>query len=336
MQDFDSKQFFETLTQTIDKSQNVAAVVASVLSISIQSAYRKLKGESELTVSEYFKLKYFLDQKLHTPFLDSNADFIFHYADSEQSAVQLREIIAHMQSAIVVDNDVNMHYVANDISLLQVLQVPELASFKLFYMLNSVYGKISPKKVVFNWQVADSFRLHRVMISRLLASYLRVPETMVMGPHAFQHLLYQIQYYYAAGFFESPQIAHTLIQKIEDLLQHIIVQAQERRKFQFGTSPTALSVPFELYYNRLMNVNNMVLLQSAKDQNTIVLTHGLNYLQTRSALFYSKQMNWVANLKHKSQMISGGSERDQLLISNQLQQQIDHAKLALAKGSAWL
>lgn len=330
MQTFSTVQFLQDFTSCLPAAQNPATILASELKISVQSAYRKLKGESELTANEYFKLLDFLNR-----YKGKNDEqfFEFSYNSGDKAAMQLHALLQQMLTAASAKKVAHMYYVANDVSLLQLLQIPELALFKMHYLLHSVYNTQNDTTAKFNFETPETLATFNEVVQQLVTKYLQVSETTIIGPHAFQHLLYQIQYYFQAGFIESKEVALILIQKVDELLNHLFKQAQLQHKFLPNQAPNETS--FQLYFNKLMNVNNVALLDAAPVQHSIIITYGLNFLHSTDSEFYAKQLQWISNLKHKSQLISGGSERDQLVFKNQLHQQIRAVEAIIQKENTW-
>lgn len=334
MPNFNAQAFLTDFVEALSTAQNPAAILAAELQISLQSAYRKLKGESELTANEYFKLLNYLQQVKYNGQQPEQL-FEFSYNSGEQAALQLHELLKQMLHTASAKKITAMHYVANDVSLLQLLQIKELAQFKMHYLLHTVYSKEHSQPVPFNFETVNELNPFETVARQLVLEYQKVPETVIIGPHAFQHLLYQIHYYFQAGFIATKEVALELLQKVDVLLNHLLKQAQLQQKFLPNQDSSPTGVGFQLYFNRLMNVNNVVLLDSAPAKHSIIITHGLNFLHSTNTSYYNKQLIWVKNLLHKSQLISGGSERDQIVFKNQLQQQISMVEKVVNAESTW-
>lgn len=312
MNHFDQNNFFQLLKDKLPKHISLAAYVAETLNVSQNSAYRRISGESKLTVDELFMLVSAAKIDISSLIKNEGKRFTFDYHKTDIAALHLRNSLLQIMYAADVGVDTHLYQASNDLSLFQLMQSPEIASFKLFYLLKTNYASKQLLKTKFSFShVVEHHKLNFNLVGNIVQHYMKIDEVSIISPSAINYMLDQIEYYWMAGYFEFKQDVVTLFEKIEELLHHIDLQAKSNKKFVLGTKPTDESGSYHLFLNKLMNVSNLILLNTKIANHSFVVINGLNYLHTTENDFYKTQLEWILNLQRKSVPISLGSELNQ-------------------------
>src|SRR6185437_13865541 len=134
-------QFFKHIKSILPPHLSLAEVVADVLEVSNDSAYRRIRGETQISMEEIKKLcisfKISLDQLLHlnsdsfvfTGKLTNNADF-----NSGQWLQSCLEVIKRVKTF----EPHHMFYLAKEFPFFYYFLIPEIAAFKSFFFMKSI------------------------------------------------------------------------------------------------------------------------------------------------------------------------------------------------------
>src|SRR5436190_13869815 len=134
-------QFFLNLKSVIPPGIGMPEEIADILDVSIDSAYRRIRGETELTLSELAKLNKHYSISLDEIIGHTNDKVAFAYTKLTNSAKNFEEYLlrltTHMESITKFENK-KIYYVAEEIPLFYSFYTPKLSDFKLFYWQRSV------------------------------------------------------------------------------------------------------------------------------------------------------------------------------------------------------
>ena len=133
----EQKRLFEIIKSKLSEQLNLADTIEELLNVSSDSAYRRIRGETELTFSELKticeKFNLSMDEFLH---LRSNQGVLFQYtpvdlSNQESYLIQLKQRLSfwnQLKSASVK----KCYYTATDVPFFHYYKYPELAFFRLF------------------------------------------------------------------------------------------------------------------------------------------------------------------------------------------------------------
>src|SRR5262245_55213413 len=144
--------FFQHIKSTLPSHVSLVDAIADVLNISVDSAYRRIRGEKAISMEEMQRLaKHYhvsidrlFDQKANRGVYSGNLidsrDFNFE--------TYLEKLVADLR-AIDSFNKKELIYFSKDIPLFHFFSFPELASFKFFFWMKSVVNFQSLTNVQF-------------------------------------------------------------------------------------------------------------------------------------------------------------------------------------------
>ena len=293
--------------------QNILLVdeIAEFLRISNDSAYRRIRGEKPLSLNEVVSLcdhyHLSLDDSLHNKpetitfrslLLKENS---FVFADYFNEIEKILQTTSHSQNPEII-------FVLNELNLLQMLQIPEIIAFKIFFWTKTNLHSPESDETVFSLDDIDSSEIERVR--NTLNYYLKIPTIELTTEESLTSFLKQILFFHEAGYFSSSNDARLLCLRLLDLLKHTQKQAAAGTKFLFNATPSGDENNYSLYYNDFFLTDNLILIKTDNFHYSCITSNAINLLQSPNPEFYDYNYSWTKNLIKKSILISGTAERE--------------------------
>ena len=318
--------FFQYLKGIIPPHKSMVDEIAELLSISNDSAYRRIRGEKPITLEEVEKLashyQVSLDQFMplqKNSFL-FNGNLIDHGVFdfdkwSENILQQLQFVNTFEKSHII--------YLAKDIPLMQQFLLPELAAFKSFFWRKSILHYEGMKGLKFSLRSLDQSFLERA--NKIVQAYNRIDSTDIWNIESINSTIRQIEFYRDAGIFESEDDIRKLYLIVMRLIDHLEKQAEQGVKFGINDIPAPNAAAYNLYVNELILGDNTLLFELDGFKICFLNHSVINYLSTRDKTFTSYAHDTLKTIIKKSTALSVNSERERTRFFNRVR---DKMKLA--------
>jgi len=305
------QHFFVLIKDKLPPSLSLVDEVADLLKISTDSAYRRIRGEKELSFNEIEKLCTHFHCPIDALFNQKVTDQVSFRYNSLNSATfnfqdYLKSVCASMRS-IVVNPEREMIYAAKDIPIFYHFLNDEVGAFKSFVWQKTLIGfpEFENKKFLLSDTPDALLRLGK----QSLHDYINIPGAELWNVECFHSLFRQIEFYCEAGLFEKPSEALLIVEKTGELISHLHLQAALGKKFLPGDEPPMES-NYKMYANEVYLSDNTVL-GIMGDRKIAFLTHcALNFLATENEKFCNTTQEWFQNLIKKSSLISSVGEKD--------------------------
>lgn len=285
--------------------------LTDLLGISNDSIYRRMRGETALTIDEVEKIciKYrfsfdsFINSKLATVTFNYNSLF-----DSEESfEAYLRSILNDLKLIKRAKNK-NIIYAAKDIPLFHNFKFKEVAAFKIFYWMRSVIDVPSLQGKKYEPSLISDNILN--IGSEIYEIYSQVPSVEIWSEGSLISLFKQIEYYWESGLFKDKKDAAILCEKVKEQLDLIQKQAETSTKIiSDNKSIKEFENNYTLYYSEIEIGNNCILVNVENNLSTYVTHNTFNKLITSNQSFCLETEQWLKNMMKKSTLISGVSEK---------------------------
>ena len=302
------QQFFlEKVKQVIPESVSFADELAETLGVSTDSAYRRLRGETMLTIDEMSilcnKYKVTFDSVLpETP----RASFIYSNLRNRDDLYDFFKRIYEQAKGVVNLPKKHFTYAAIDLPIFHFYRFPELLGFKVFYWLKAVINEPIIQNEKFDAGQLD----HRFTeIGQKIADYyLLIPSTEIWNNSTINGVLQQIEFFWDSGSFKSKDDALILCSQLLELMQTLEKQAATSlklpdKKEQGGENN------FTLYLSDIVIGNNCLIAQRGDIQSAYISVHTFNIMEILSEQFSLDTKNWIDNIIRKSTLISGVAEK---------------------------
>jgi len=320
--------FFKHIKTLLPPHLSLVDEIADVLEVSNDSAYRRIRGETNITLEEIKKLcvkfRISLDQLLH---LESDS-FIFTGTLTNDTDFNYDK---WLQSCLMVIKNVktyqphHMSYLAKEFPFFYYFLMPEIAAFKSFFFMKSILFYEEWKGAKFS--INDDYSKYHTIWKEISNTFASIPGTEIWNVENITSTLRQIEFYSSTGVFKSPEDAKCILQKLIELIDHIELQAEYGVKLFFNQKPVFGSGPsYNMYINELIMGDNMQIIQLG-DKHFTYLNHTvLNYMMTTNERFNNYMKKTMEVISRKSTPVSVVNEKERLMFFNRLRAKVDETK----------
>ena len=136
--------FINRLKKVLPPTIGIAEEISDLLNISIDSAYRRIRGETDFTFEEIYIITRKHKISIDEIYGNSNDSVTFEYIKLTDSEVNFEKYLTSLRNRLESINkveDKNIYYVAEDIPVFYSFFSKKLTEFKLFYWQKSVCWK---------------------------------------------------------------------------------------------------------------------------------------------------------------------------------------------------
>jgi hypothetical protein len=305
-------QFLQRLKESIPANHSLVDELADLLEVSTDSAYRRIRGETALTIDEVSKIC----SHYRLPFDyagvqkgkgDSVTFSYNHLSTNPDSFEKYLENIRDDMRRIKGTENKEIIFAAEDVPIFHHFSFPKLSAFKLFYWNRSILNSSSLEGKQFD-AAAVSEKMQEI-VKEIYELYLQIPSIEIWSEDTLNSTLKQVEYYWDSGLFKNKEDMLDVLNEISQMIKRIEWQAAHSTKFR-GEVPGATSVQnYTLYNSELMIGNNCVLIKAGGSRNTYISHNTFNSMVTTNSAFCDETENWIKNLIKKSIPISGVSEK---------------------------
>ena len=308
------QQFFAHIKRGLPPHLSFVDTIAELLNISNDSAYRRIRGEKQLSFEEiknlcaHFNIS--VDQMLN---LKSDAA-IFNGNYITADNFNLKEYLEEIQkniAQIITFPSKELYYFCKDIPIFLYYMFPELAAFKYFIWMKTLlqfpqylHTKFSLRKMT-EPAIVDLAR-------RIGELYVQLPSHEIMNVDNIMTTLRQVEYYKEANLFESEEDYMAIYDKLEAMINHMERQTEAGVKFMPGASPNPKSARLHVYINDFVNDTKIC----------FVVHNAINIIHTRDQRYTDYTFQFLQNIIKKSMLISGVGERERTRFFNLMRSRI--------------
>ncbi len=312
----------ERIRGILSPSQSLAHELADILEISTDSAYRRIRGETHLSINEAMKLCNCFHFSLDSLALEHSNSVTFQYNYLENRIEHFKNYLNSINrdlSALLKADQKHIIYAAEDIPLFYHFEFPGLAAFKMFYWMKSVLNIPEYESKKFSFDLLDGDILETG--KQLLSAYRNINSVEIWTDGILNSIIKQIKFYWDAGLFHSREDAIQLC----DLLKEEIIMFQKQADIA-SKNGNADNNNFQLYISDIEIGNNTILATKNNHHATYITHHTFNFLVSSNCAFCIETRNWLNHLIQKSVLISGVSEKLRYIFFKDLLEKCDNTR----------
>ena len=313
--------FLGQIRDSLPENMVLADELAEVLNVSRESAYRRIRGETLLSLDEVKKLYNQYGVSLDAIISPKSNMVLFQHqaVDVDYTLEEwLNSVIKHLQLA-KSSKELELIFAAKDIPIFHYFQIPELSSFKLFFWLKSVIKDIRYKSVPYTSGIISKENLSTAAKAGQL--YASLPSIEIWGDEVFNGTLKQIEFYHECGFFTEDNHAIKLCDQLIAFNEQIRKIAASGKKPEGGT--------FSLYQNEILIPDNTMFVKMNNAKFVYINYNTLDLLITKQDPFCEKTETYMYNLIKNSALISTTAERERNKFFNKMEDLIIASKMKL-------
>lgn len=311
------EQIFKLIKNQLPEHVKIAECISDLLQISIDSTYRRLRGEKLLDIGELFTLcKHF---KISLESLQGTEVVNFKYtalpADDTSLPVYLNGILKEMKTIASVGQK-HIIFTAEDLPIFHYFNYELLTAFKLYYWNKSILNSPQLKGKKFHPNLIDSSLI--ATAKEIYELYVKIPSTEIWTEKTLQTVLKQIEFYWESGLFEKQEHALEACTQLTQMLSTV----QEDATLESKERLTESEINYTLYRSEVTIGNNCIQV-SINDLKMIYFSFNtFNSMSTNNHAFCEETNLWIKNLIGKSTQISGTAEKMRHQFFNLLNKQI--------------
>ncbi len=301
----------------------LADELADLLDISTDSAYRRLRGETALSIEEVGAICRNYQISFDTLLNEKPGLAVFNYSPLFAGELNFENYLLLILGMLrkVKEHEGKIIYAAEDVPVLRSLSYPRLAQFKIFYWLKSVLNDQSIQ--------GNEFRLgilpekYSAICEQIRQAYNEVSSVEIWTVETLYSTLKQIEFFWQTGRFISREEAMSVWEDMCLVVNDLKLGAENETKdpeMKNGTS-------FVLYDCEVLIGNNCIILESSDWKRCFISYNSMNSLHTEDESFNAEASQWMQNLIRKSNLMSGVGEKHRFrffkLMADKLQHTLD-------------
>ena len=324
--------FLNMVKKRLPPNISLADEISEILDISRDSAYRRLRGETILSLTEVRKLSNHYGVSLDTLLNTQNDSITFQYRSINNETFTflnyLESILLNMKTLQQYDTTM-ISYLAKDVPPWHHFQFSRLAEFKCFFWMKTILK--DPKLENESFYFGTLSKDYLEMGYKILEEYSTIDSLEIWSYETINITLRQLEFYLECGFFQNPEDAHTILDEFEKLLEHMESQAQHGFKFIHGKPIENGKENFQLYSNEVNIADQTVFFKMQDTRITYLVHNNLNILTTSHQEFCEGTENYIRNLVSKSNLISSSSQKERNRFFNRLRKKTRKCREVLNK-----
>ncbi len=322
--------FLNLIKKSMPDNISLADEISEILTVSKDSAYRRMRGETTLSLNEIQKLSVHFGVSIDT-LLNTNNDSVgFQYRSIDNVSYTFEDYLESILDNLRTINKfeiAEMVYLAKDIPLFHHFQFPILCDFKCFFWLKTILNH--PKYAEYLYAPGKIPKENINLGLRIWEEYAKTPSLEVWSYETINITLRQIEFYYDCGLYESLNDALALADELEKLIRHVKAQASVGHKFHFGEDANSGGTNFQLYNNEVSIADTTIFFKMGETKITFLTHNNLNILTTTNKNFCEGTEKYIQNILQKSTLISTSSEKERNKFFNRLLRKIDKLRANL-------
>ncbi len=297
--------------------------LSEILSISIDSTYRRLRGDTEITLDELSKLCNHYNFSIDS-FVNKNLGKVI-FSDrwmpcKEFSYTNYLRNIRNELNSLVAFADAQIFYSAKDIPIFYNLLIDEISAFKGFFWEKSVAQVPELKKKKFSVKTLSPD--DQVLCKEIVRLFNATKSSELWNDEVLTSTMKQIKFYYESGFFESTEDIAVLIYQLERLIDHLEQQADSGLKSIIDDKPDENSNQFLLYYSDVLMGDNTVMVDRGGSKGVFKAHNIIDDIFSDDERFCQRAWEMHEKFLNSATLISGVSQRDRTRFFNRLRKKI--------------
>ncbi|MGZ3853121.1 MAG: hypothetical protein ACXVLT_14080 [Flavisolibacter sp.] len=321
---------FRRIREKLPTEASLADVIADLLHVSNDSAYRRIRGETPLVLEEvkilcdHFVIS--LDQTLSSR--ESTVVFNAFSVNNDNYSFKsyLTDILKNLQFVSSFQQN-EIIYLTKDFSIFHNFISRPLFAFRYFFWMKSILQH--PDFVNVRFSVDLLTKEIEDLGEQIVRTYNSIPSSEIWNTECVNSTISQIEYYREAGYFVSDTDIQTIYDALQEVIEHLRQEAETGCKFYPGENPDFQKSNFQFYYNRVILGDNTIM-SVLNGKKVLYLNYDvLNYMATQDEKFCDEVYMKLQNLMRRATILSNVSEKQRNMFFNILLKKIPNRSTAL-------
>lgn len=294
---------FDYIRKKIPVSSSLVNQISDVLSLSYDASYRRINGKTALSFNEAYKLIEHFEIPLKNIYELENDNVITGIRTPNKGTVQGLENylnnLVRLAEDFSTSKKPSIIYTAKDLPIHHSLELPFTRRFKLFAYTYLLSDENKQKGLRYSdFKIPSSLD---TLAQNVIKVFKKIPVKEIWNDTTLNSNLYQISFLHDLKVLSTEE-ALTICDDFTESIKLIEYRASE------GIIEDT-NVPFTLYYNRMINLNNTLLLTSKNYKRLIMPYTTLSFItidddkmNKEVSSYFKKQLEFSKNLSADSGM----------------------------------
>lgn len=297
---------FHQIKQNIPEQTVLAEAVASLLGISTDSAYRRMRGETLIDLDEAGKLCRKFQVSMDGLMGNMDGKIIFSTQPIDENNFDfenyMKGILRNMQYFGSYEN-ARLYYECKDIPIFYHFHSRELAAFKYFFWMKYILQQDSFRGRRFS---LEEYPDHLFNMGRsILHMYNTLPSVEFWNRETINSTLNQIRYFYETGNITKKSEVKIIFERMMELFAYYEDVAESGKKVPVAEiDSSAIGETMDVYFNEVLIGNNMIVAKLGNSQLTFFNHSGIRYTGTSDLAFGGEIMKGIERLTKSSTRLS--------------------------------
>ncbi len=321
------RKIFELIEIKTENSKDLKDDLAKLLCISKGAVYKRINGTTAISLADLATLMKHYNISFDNLIYPEKQDILFSFPQIEKKIVSFFEYTHTFKAA--VDNFASLpnpqiYYATNELPFFYYFLDRDLTYFKFYIYAKTVWSLDSYKDRSLSLKdFAEEHGVMGILTDSLKTYYNQLPNIEFWNENVLNNTLNQIVYFLSTGYFELPEEAFILCDKLDDIMIHVEKMAELGQKFMPGKEPTEHSPEFRMYYNEISHTNNMLLIQNSLQSAIFTSYDNPNYIISTDARLIDYTLKWFKNIQKSSLPISRDAEKTRREMFGKIHKRID-------------
>jgi hypothetical protein len=321
---------FSRIKEKLPLEASLADIIADLLHVSNDSAYRRIRGETPLVLEEAkilcenFGLS--LDETL-TSKKNSVSFTAFSLNNDHYSFKTYLKDILHNLKLVSSFDEKEIIYLTKDFSIFHNFLNKPLFAFRYFFWMKSILHHPDFTSLKFSMDILTK-EIEEIG-QQIIRTYNSIPSIEIWNTECVNSTISQIEYYREAGYFASEDDVEKIYNALRDTIEHLRLEAAAGCKFYPGENPDFQKSNFQFYYNRVVLGDNTIIAMMNSKKILYLNYDVLNYMVTQDENFCNDVYSKLQNLMRRATILSNVSEKQRNIFFNILLKKIPNHSTAL-------
>ena len=303
----------ETVKTKTNPHLSYVEELASLLDISRDSVYRRIRGETDLTIHETLKICEHYHISLHELNQEESNLFSFSFRrmDREQFNLHdwLKSILGNLEFILKYQGPIELVYYTKDLPVFYYFNYPNLARFKFYFWMKTLLHYPEYERSKYHQELVPKELIE--LGSRVWTKYCSVPSTEIWGEETINVTFKQIEYYLDCGYFEDSLDAVKIMDEFEQLIK-------DSREYMISGNKPGGGAELQIYKNDILIGDNSILFKLGEQRIAFIPMGNLSILSTTNEVFTEHLETFFTNIIKRSIRISTTGEKERNKYFNEL------------------
>ncbi|WP_420551807.1 helix-turn-helix domain-containing protein [Tenacibaculum aiptasiae] len=314
-------KLFNLIKEKLPNNVLFTEEIADVLDISYDAAYRRINGKTSLSFKEALELaryyKISLNKLYNISSTLSKSIIKNDYVNTYEGVNDFYKDIAFYVATYASDKNSKVYYTAKNIPIYHIPVNTLYSKFRVYVYLNFLSKKEESKIEPFSKFIEKQFFTNES--KRFREKFKEVSITDVWSDTTINSCLHTIYY-----FYKTKLITRTEALQLCDEILLLIERIEDKAKNKTWNSKKGLK--YELYYNKLVNINHVLFLKSETKKGLLVPYTSLSYMRIEDKIICNEVDEYFQKQLQFSQNISGSAEVERRMFFTLMYEKIEQLK----------